>query len=46
MADAVVVAGDNWKVECDSTFWARDATFKLKHVETKKVLADMPKIQS
>ena len=30
-------AGDNWKVECDSTFWEREQTFKLKHVETKKV---------
>ena len=30
-------AGDNWKVECDSTFWEREQTFKLKHVETKQV---------
>eukprot|EP00045_Choanoeca_perplexa_P015516 m.196250 g.196250 ORF g.196250 m.196250 type:complete len:209 (-) comp17010_c0_seq1:5266-5892(-) len=30
--------GDNWKLECDSTFWEREKTFKLRHVETKKYL--------
>ena len=29
--------GDNWKVECEGTFWERDSIVTLKHKETNMV---------
>ena len=37
--------GDNWLVQCSTTFWTKDQPFRLKHVDTGKFLGTAKKTE-